>query len=54
MLLYADAVLSPGGSAYVGRGVDTRHTYALAKNGLLPRFFLAVESIRHPAPGAGC
>jgi len=43
-LLYADAVLSPGGSAYVGVAVDARHTYALAKNGLLPRFFMAVHS----------
>jgi amino acid transporter len=42
-LLYADAVLSPGGSAYVGVAVDTRHTYALAKNGLLPRLFMAVH-----------
>ncbi|HEX4721665.1 MAG TPA: APC family permease [Pseudonocardiaceae bacterium] len=42
-LLYADAVLSPGGSAFVGVAVDTRHTYALAKNGLLPRFFMAVH-----------
>jgi amino acid transporter len=42
-LLYADAVLSPGGSAYVGVAVDTRHTYALAKNRLLPRFFMAVH-----------
>lgn len=42
-VLYADAVLSPGGSAYVGVAVDTRHTYALAKNGLLPRFFMKVH-----------
>jgi amino acid transporter len=42
-ILYADAVLSPGGSAYVGVAVDTRHTYALAKNGLLPRFFMKVH-----------
>lgn len=42
-LLYADAVVSPGGSAYVGVAIDTRHSYALAKNGVLPRFFLAVE-----------
>jgi amino acid transporter len=42
-LLYADAVLSPGGSAFVGVAVDARHTYALAKNGLLPRFFLRIE-----------
>jgi amino acid transporter len=46
-LLYADAVLSPGGSAYVGVAIDARHTYALAKNRLLPRFFLAV----HPGSG---
>lgn len=42
-LLYADAVVSPGGSAYVGVALDARHTYALAKNGTLPRFFMAVE-----------
>ncbi|MEK8169100.1 APC family permease [Streptomyces sp. M19] len=46
-LLYADAVLSPGGSAYVGVAIDARHTYALAKNGLLPRFFMRVD------PGTG-
>lgn len=43
VLLYADAVISPGGSGYVGVAIDGRHTYALAKNGVLPRFFLAVE-----------
>jgi amino acid transporter len=43
-LLYADAVLSPGGSAYVGVAIDARHTYALAKNGLLPRFIMAVST----------
>ncbi len=43
VLLYSDAVVSPGGSAYVGVAVDARHTYALAGNGVLPRFFLAVE-----------
>lgn len=43
-LLYADAVLSPGGSAYVGVAVDARHTYALAKNGLLPSFFMSVHT----------
>lgn len=43
VLLYADAVASPGGSAYVGVAIDTRHSYALAKNAVLPRFFLAVE-----------
>lgn len=42
-LLYADAVLSPGGSAYVGVAIDNRHTYALAKNGLLPRLFMTVH-----------
>ncbi|MGW1200155.1 APC family permease [Streptomyces sp. NPDC002536] len=42
-LLYADAVLSPGGSAYVGVAIDARHTYALAKNGTLPRFFMQVD-----------
>ncbi len=46
-LLYADAVVSPGGSAYVGVAIDARHTYALAKNGLLPRFFMRI----HPWSG---
>jgi amino acid transporter len=48
-LLYADAVLSPGGSAYVGVAIDARHTYALAKNGLLPRLFMRVNP-RHGIP----
>jgi amino acid transporter len=43
VLLYSDAVVSPGGSAYVGVAIDARHTYALAANGVLSRFFLAVE-----------
>lgn len=42
-LLYADAVVSPGGSAYVGVALDARHTYALAKNGLVPRFFMRID-----------
>ncbi|MEW1659926.1 APC family permease [Streptomyces sp. NPDC093707] len=42
-LLYADAVLSPGGSAYVGVAIDARHTYALAKNGTIPRYFMEVD-----------
>ncbi|MEV8524187.1 MULTISPECIES: APC family permease [unclassified Streptomyces] len=42
-LLYVDAVVSPGGSAYVGVALDARHTYALAKNGLLPRFFMRID-----------
>ncbi|MBY8888279.1 APC family permease [Streptomyces sp. PTM05] len=45
-LLYADAVLSPGGSAYVGVAIDARHTYALAKNGLLPRPVMRVDPRR--------
>ncbi len=43
LLLYADAVVSPAGSAYVGVAIDARHTHALAKNGVLPRYFQAVE-----------
>jgi len=43
LLLYADAVISPGGSAYVGVAIDARHTYALARNGVLPRSFADVE-----------
>lgn len=42
-LLYADAVISPGGSAYVGVAIDARHTYALAKNGTIPRYFMKVN-----------
>ncbi|MEU6404801.1 APC family permease [Streptomyces sp. NPDC046985] len=42
-LLYADAVVSPGGSAYVGVALDARHTYALAKNGLFPRYLMKVD-----------
>jgi amino acid transporter len=45
-LLYVDAVVSPGGSAYVGVAIDARHTYALAKNGTLPRFFMRVSGQR--------
>ncbi len=43
-LLYADAVISPGGSAYVGVALNARHTYALAKNRTLPRTFIQVSS----------
>ncbi|NUS44504.1 MAG: APC family permease [Mycobacteriaceae bacterium] len=42
-VLYADAVLSPGGSAYVGVALNARHTYALAKNGLLPRALMRIN-----------
>ncbi|WP_425281973.1 APC family permease [Streptomyces albofaciens] len=42
-LLYADAVISPGGSAFVGVAINARHTYALAKNRTLPRYFMAVN-----------
>jgi amino acid transporter len=42
-LLYSDAVISPGGSAYVGVAIDARHTYALAKNRLLPRALMTVH-----------
>lgn len=42
-LLYLDAVVSPGGSAYVGVAIDARHTYALAKNGTLPRYVMRVN-----------
>ncbi len=39
-----DAVVSPGGSAYVGVAIDARHTYALAKNGTIPRLFMRVST----------
>jgi amino acid transporter len=42
-ILYADAVVSPGGSAFVGVAIDARHTYALAKNRLLPRSIMTVD-----------
>jgi len=45
-LLYVDAVVSPGGSAYVGVAIDARHTYALAKNGTLPRALMRVSGRR--------
>ncbi len=48
-LLYADAVISPGGSAYVGVAIDARHTYALAKSRLLPRYFMRINP-RHGMP----
>jgi amino acid transporter len=43
VVLYADAVISPGGSAYVGVAINARHTYALAKNRLLPEYFMRVH-----------
>jgi amino acid transporter len=45
-VLYTDAVVSPGGSAYVGVALDARHTYALGKNGLLPRALMRVDPRR--------
>jgi amino acid transporter len=41
-LLYADAVISPSGSEFVGTAEGARQTYALAKNRLLPKYFLSV------------
>lgn len=43
VVLYADAVVSPGGSAFVGVAINARHTYALAKNRLLPGYFMRVH-----------
>lgn len=42
-VLYADAVLSPTGTQFVGTAENGRTTYALAKNRLLPKFFLKVD-----------
>jgi amino acid transporter len=42
-ILYADAVLSPTGTQFVGTAENGRTTYALAKNRLLPGFFLKVD-----------
>ncbi|MFR9728132.1 APC family permease [Saccharopolyspora sp. MS10] len=36
-LLYADAVVSPGGALLVGIAGNSRVTYAMARNGMLPR-----------------
>jgi amino acid transporter len=41
-LLYVDAVISPSGSEFVGTAEAARQTYALAKNRLLPKYFLSV------------
>jgi amino acid transporter len=41
-LLYVDAVISPAGSEFVGTAEGARTTYALAKNRLLPKYFLSV------------
>jgi amino acid transporter len=46
-VLYADAVISPAGSALVGAAEDGRRGYALAKNGLIPSFFIDI----HPGSG---
>jgi amino acid transporter len=42
-ILYADAVISPAGSEFVGVAESGRTTYALSKNRLLPKFFLEVD-----------
>ncbi|HWG28778.1 APC family permease [Actinospica sp.] len=42
-ILYADAVLSPAGTQFVGTAENGRTTYALAKNRLVPKFFLEVD-----------
>ncbi|GAA1909704.1 APC family permease [Streptantibioticus ferralitis] len=43
-LLYADAVVSPGGGAFVGVAAHARRTYALAKNRMLPHWFMRVHA----------
>jgi amino acid transporter len=42
-VLYADAVISPAGTQFVGTAESGRTTYALAKNRLLPKYFLSVD-----------
>ena len=42
-ILYADAVISPAGSQFVGIAESARTTYALAKSRFLPKFFLEVD-----------
>ncbi|GGM13634.1 ABC transporter permease [Streptomyces fumigatiscleroticus] len=43
-LIYADAVLSPTGAAAVFVASGSRETYAAARNGVLPAFFVSVHS----------
>jgi amino acid transporter len=43
-LLYIDAVISPSGSELIGTTEGARQTYALAKNRVLPRYFLSVPA----------
>ncbi|WP_255947778.1 APC family permease [Streptomyces odontomachi] len=42
-VIYADAVLSPSGSTYVIVAAGGRETYAVAKNGGLPKLFTHVD-----------
>ncbi len=44
LLLYADAVVSPAGGAFVGVAAHARRTYALAKNRMLPHWFMRVHA----------
>ncbi|MCX2730103.1 APC family permease [Saccharopolyspora sp. NFXS83] len=43
-LLYADAVVSPGGALLVGIAGNSRVTYAMARNGVLPQSVTQVHS----------
>lgn len=43
-LLYADAVVSPGGALLVGIAGNSRVTYAMARNGVLPRSVTEVHA----------
>ncbi len=43
-ILYADAVISPAGSEFVGVAESGRTTYALSKSRLLPKSFLEIEA----------
>jgi hypothetical protein len=53
-LLYVDAVISPSRSEFVGTAEGARQTYALSKNGLLPKYFLSVPGASGVPRRPGC
>jgi amino acid transporter len=42
-VLYADSIVSPGGSALVFTGATSREVYSLSRNGFLPTWFAHVD-----------
>jgi amino acid transporter len=49
MLVFADAVISPGGTALAYVGTSGRINYAMGLSGLFPRFFTRLNRYRVPA-----